>query len=184
MAGALRVRNKLYVWLHVMSWIFLKFVAMISREQIRSGAMTTLTQYMKRHRLRQTHERFCVLEKVLEMDDHFTIDTLCGLLAESDLRVSRATVYHTIDLLVDAGLVRRHSFGNTQTRYENIAGSVHHHHLVCTVCGSVSEFSDGELDSLLASRSFSDFKPGYIDLYLYGTCGRCQRLSKNKNKKD
>lgn len=153
---------------------------MISQEQIKKAAVTTLTQYMKRHRLRKTPERFAILDKVLEMNDHFLVDTVYNALAETSCPVSRATVYHTIDLLIDAGLVRRHTFGNAPARYENIAGTVNHHHLVCSRCGKVREVSNPEIDSLISSKKINGFSIGYVDLYIYGTCSRCLKRGKSQ----
>lgn len=153
---------------------------MISLEQIKNSAITTLTLYMKRNHLRKTPERFAVLEKVLEMNDHFLIDTLCSSLADTSCPVSRATVYHTMDLLVDAGLVRRHNFGNAPARYENIAGSVNHHHLVCNRCGKIREISVPEIDALISTKRLHGFNVEYVDIYIYGLCSRCVKRNKSK----
>lgn len=89
--------------------------------------------------------------------------------------VSRATVYNTMEILVDAGLVRRHNFGSTPAQYEKVAGITNHHHLVCTQCGKVREVKDAEIDRLLSSKRYTSFHPAYADLYIYGVCSRCAR---------
>ncbi len=148
-------------------------------EKAKNVAHATFTQYMVAHKLRKTPERYAIMEKVFEMASHFSIDSLHSLICADGYRVSRATVYNTIELLIDAGLVRRHTFGNQSPQYEKIAGFSKHYHLVCTSCGKVKEIKDPEIDALLTPRRFGNFHPAYLDLNVYGLCRTCGRRSRS-----
>lgn len=146
---------------------------------VASGAFS---RYLRGRRLRKTPERFMVLDKVMAMDGHFVIDTLHSAIESDGLHVSLGTVYNTIELLVDAGLVRRYSFGDSRAQYEKVTaiGSCHHH-LVCTQCGSVKEIKDREITRQLQSRRYRAFRPDYFELTIYGICTRCQRKSRQSS---
>lgn len=151
---------------------------MMGDERTNTAAITAFTQYLTQHKLRKTPERYAILERVFAMTDHFFIDALYKAIEADGYHVSRATVYNTIELLVDAGLVRRHTFGAQPAQYERITGITNHHHLVCSRCGKVKEIKDQEIDAMLSARRFAGFTPVYADLYIYGVCGRCSRKKK------
>ncbi|MBD5308015.1 MAG: transcriptional repressor [Bacteroides sp.] len=142
----------------------------------KQAAARMLTRYMTQHNMRKTPERYAILEKVFETTDHFFIETLHAMLAEDGYHVSRGTVYNTISLLENAGLVRKRTFGQRTAQYEKIIGATNHHHLVCSRCGKVKEIKDARLDSLLTERRYGTFHPTYTDLYVYGLCGKCAKL--------
>lgn len=151
-------------------------------DKAKIAAIATFTQYMINHKLRKTPERFAILEAVFDMSSHFNIDTLHSLVDAENYHVSRATVYNTIELLIDAGLVRRHTFGSQSPQYEKIAGFSKHYHLVCTHCGKIKEIKDSEIDELLNTKRFGKFHPAYLDLNIYGLCASCVRKTRPKSK--
>lgn len=144
-------------------------------ERTKAAATAALNRYLMQHRLRRTPERYAILDKVFSLSEHFFVGTLHRMLDADGYHVSRATVYNTMEILVDAGLVRRHNFGSTPAQYEKVAGITNHHHLVCTQCGKVREVKDAEIDRLLSSKRYTSFHPAYADLYIYGVCSRCAR---------
>lgn len=152
-------------------------------EKAKNTALAAFTQYMIAHKLRKTPERYAILEKVFDMASHFSIDTLHNLICADGYTVSRATIYNTIELLIDAGLVRRHTFGNQAPQYEKIAGLSKHYHLVCTSCGKIRELKDAEIDELLNGKRFGSFHPGYMDLNVYGLCASCYRKSRTSKRR-
>lgn len=155
----------------------------MSDDKTKVAALATLTQYMSQHKLRKTPERFAIMEKVFDMSTHFSIDSLHSSLDSGGYHVSRATVYNTIELLIKAGLVRRHTFESQSPQYEKIAGLTKHYHLVCSRCGKVKEIKDAEIDLLLNARRFGKFQPKYIDLNVYGLCASCVRKTRQATSK-
>ena len=104
--------------------------------------------------------------------------TLC---LKANIGVSRATIYNTVDLLVDAGLIRKHQFGYNPAQYEKSYNMVSHHHLICTKCGKVQEVKDQELLNVLANKKFGKFTTSYYALYVYGLCNRCNQAERKKS---
>lgn len=156
----------------------------MTEEKIKAAANATLAQYMSQHKMRKTPERFAILDKVMETSSHFSIEALHQLLISEGYHVSRATVYNTIELLINCGLVRRHTFVSQAPQYEKIATPTRHYHLVCTQCGKIREIKDTEIDHLLdVPKRFGKFQPSFIDLNVYGLCGSCQRRSRQTPKK-
>ncbi len=144
-------------------------------DRTHSAAMAAFTTYMNCHGMRKTSERYAIYERLLAMPHHFFIDDLYGEMETAGYHVSRATIYNTVNMLVDAGLVRRHKFGNAPAQYEKISGPARHHHLVCTICGKVREIVDPAVDAVIEQRSFKGFTPLYTELSIYGICRQCQR---------
>jgi Fur family ferric uptake transcriptional regulator len=99
--------------------------------------------YLRRKNLKLTQERKVILDEMSGSDRHFGPEDLLIQLREKGRRVSRATVYRTLDLLVDSGVVKRVCLGPQQFYYESIAKKEHKHsHLVCLKCGKIIEFFD------------------------------------------
>lgn len=151
----------------------------------KSPAEEILSNYIEKNRLRHTPERLAILEKVNSLTRHFTIETLLTALESDGYHVSRATAYNTIALFVNAGIVRKHQFGNQPAQYEKIVDTArgNHQHLVCTRCGKVKEFNDSSLStlsSLISERHYQGFAPEYFAVYLYGICSACRRKKNNK----
>lgn len=129
--------------------------------------------YMKSNQLRQTPERFSVLEEVYAADDHFDADELYLRLKMKGVRVSRATVYNTLDLLQSSNLVKRHHFGHNQSKYEAAWSYGQHDHLICTDCEEVFEFCDPRIQGIqeMVAEIFK-FKIESHSLQMYGSCNR------------
>lgn len=143
--------------------------------------------YLKERNQRQTPERFMVLEEIYRTEGHFDADDLFFHLKESGSRVSRATVYNSLDLLVECGLVQRHQFGKNQYYYERAYAYQQHDHIICKECGAVMEFCDPriqEIQSML--EKFYDFKIDGHSLHFFGMCENvdsCERRTEIKDKK-
>ncbi len=124
--------------------------------------------------LRKTPERFAILEQIYMHNTHFDVETLYDIMMHSGYRVSRATVYNTVDLLVDCQLIRKHQFGTGVAHYEAAFTEDKHHHMICTRCHSVTELRDDELQQYITAKEFGSFTLESFNLYLYGLCENCQ----------
>lgn len=142
------------------------------------NAVDTFTHYLESKGLRKTSERYAILEKVWSMKMHFDVETLYNMMERDAYHVSLATVYNTIDLLMECGLLRKHQFNSQPAQYEVALGS--HFHLVCTQCGKVKEVEANEIISQVMSRRYTAFTPAYMSTYLYGLCSACVRHNKKK----
>ncbi len=153
--------------------------------KMKISARETLTSYLKAKRLRKTPERYAILDRVFDMAEHFHIETLRKIMEADSFHVSRATLYNTMQLLVEAGLVRKHQFENQPAQYERVIGQQtgNHHHLICRRCGKVKEVKDPELAKTLESRRYRTFHTEFFALYVYGICSTCMRkMRKEKSK--
>ena len=130
-------------------------------------------RFLKDNNLRQTPERFAVLDEVYAGSGHFDADELHMRLKIKGERVSRATVYNTLDLLQDADLVIKHQFGQNQAKYEPAFSYRQHDHLICTDCNAVFEFCDPRIQGIqeMVGEIFR-FNIVSHSLHVYGSCKR------------
>ena len=137
-------------------------------------AKEALTKFLQENHLRKTPERYAVLERIWRSEGHFNAESLYRDM-QGEYRVSRATVYNTLELLLQSHLVVKHQFGQQEAQYEKVATDKVHHHLVCTGCGKVKEFSDKHIRTTIQARRFAYFEPGYYTLCIYGLCSKCKQ---------
>lgn len=151
-------------------------------DKIKIAAKNNFDKYLKSKGLRKTPERYKILDKIYSINDHFDVDSLYLSLEHEAYHVSRATVYNTVDLLCECGLVRKHQFGNQQAQYEKVGGAVNHQHLICTECGKIKEVKDPEFLGYMNSKKYPAFSTNYFSLYVYGICNSCARKLKKEAK--
>eukprot|EP01137_Pigoraptor_chileana_P029360 Opistho-2@14511 len=109
----------------------------------------TFQEFLDIKGYRKTHERLTILEHIYERNDHFEADELYLALKHLNYHVSRATVYNTLELLVEAELIIKHQFGNKiSSRYEKAYGRRQHDHVVCVDCQKVTEFCDPRIQNI------------------------------------
>ncbi|MEX0773304.1 MAG: transcriptional repressor [Balneolales bacterium] len=138
--------------------------------------------YLKEKNHRQTPERFTVLEEIYKADGHFDADDMYFRIKEKGTRISRATVYNTLEILVECNLVQRHNFGKNQSSYERAYAFRQHDHIICEDCGNVMEFCDPRIHEIKTlMERVHDFKISRHSLQFYGKCSDPDQCLKNKN---
>ena len=135
------------------------------------------TEYLVKKQHRKTPERYAILEHIYAHEGHFDAEILYNAM-QKDYRVSLATIYNTLDLLLDCSLIVKHPFQGHTAQFEKTFGNTIHHHLVCSKCGVVKEFSDKKIRTTIQSKGFANFETTHYSLYLYGLCNKCKNVKK------
>jgi len=139
------------------------------------------TAYLENKNLRKTPERFAILKEVYEMDVHFDVDSLYIGMKNKRYTVSRATVYNTLDILVECDLVTRHQFGKNIAQYEKAYKYKQHDHLICTECNEVVEFCDPRIHNIQKTvGELLGYDVLHHSLILYADCKKenCENRKK------
>ncbi|MDD3927337.1 MAG: Fur family transcriptional regulator [bacterium] len=139
-----------------------------------SSSQEKFNAFIREKGLRLTSQRTVIARLALNRETHFTADDLLAWSREKDKGISRATVYRTLSLLTDLGLLESLDFGDGRLCYEPAEGRNHHDHIVCLHCGSITEFHCNEIEELqcdVADRL--GFRVDHHSLRIYGTCKDC-----------
>ncbi|HET6579178.1 MAG TPA: Fur family transcriptional regulator [Gemmatimonadales bacterium] len=133
-------------------------------------------RYLRDHRQPVTRQRDLVARIVFLSDDHPSVEAIRRTLKERGEHVGMATVYRTLEVLVESGLVRAHDFGEGFKRYEPMPAQAHHEHLICERCGRVVEFQNEPLERMLPIIADEHgFQPLRHRVEVYGVCRDCRQ---------
>ena len=131
--------------------------------------------WLRERELPVTAQRMAIADILLSADRHLSAEEVAEALAARGSRAGTATVYRTIDVLVESGLVVERDFGEGFRRFEPARDQPQHEHLICTACGRVEEFEDAQLDAMTeraaAERGFSRERHR---LMIFGVCATCR----------
>ena len=156
------------------------------KTEIFENVKEIFSNYLGEHGHRKTPERFAILAEIYSNAGHFDIESLYVQMKEKNYRVSRATLYNTIELLLDCNLVTKHQFGKNTAHFERSYKYAQHDHLICQDCGRVFEFCDPRIQQIQNMASeILDFEISNHSLNFYGNCkhlaanGKCDRMKTN-----
>ncbi len=145
--------------------------------------MEAFRAFLRDHNLPVTAQRQAIAEVVLESERHLSADDVERELAVRGVMVGTATVYRTLEVLVRSKLVVERDFGEGFKRYEPARDEPQHEHLLCTVCGNVTEFSDERLERMttLVAETHGYARQRHR-LVIFGVCPDCQRGVRTKGR--
>jgi Fur family transcriptional regulator, ferric uptake regulator len=145
---------------------------------VKDDIKNSFIDYLRKNNHRITNERFLILDSALSMQNHFDADELYNKMRKDLIRVSRATVYTTLELMSDCKVLTKHNFKGDRARYETKFGRKNHYHIICVSCNKILEFENNSIEKTL-SKLCNDKDLRLIDhsIQVFASCseaGNCK----------
>jgi Fur family ferric uptake transcriptional regulator len=147
---------------------------MSSDKQIEIAVSGIFRSYLRTHDHRITPERISILKEIYQLSGHFNVELLHDKMKQNGHTISKATLYNTLQLLINCNLIKKLQFGDNIAQYEKSFKNKQHDHIICMECEKVVEFCDPRVQQIQNStEKILGFEISHHSLYFYGKCKEC-----------